>query len=149
VDVRREALDAALANLRAASATDRTRLMESDATLTGLDMARYTALCADLPYGNLVGSHRENVELYPALLEEAGRLAAPGARFAVITHELRLFDASLAEAQRTWQPERTFRLFQSGQRPQVYLLRRAKDSQPSRLRRRAETSQGEALRASP
>ena len=36
--------------------------------LTGLDMARYTVLCADLPYGNLVGSHRENATLYPLLV---------------------------------------------------------------------------------
>jgi tRNA (guanine6-N2)-methyltransferase len=137
VEISREALDAARANLQAASMTARARLLESDATLTGLDMARYTALCADLPYGNLVGSHCENRELYPALLDEAARLAAPGARFAVITHELRLFDACLADAQQAWQPERTFRLVQSGQRPQVYLLRRQGDSRPARRRLRA------------
>jgi 23S rRNA G2445 N2-methylase RlmL len=136
VDVSREALDAATANLRAAFRAARARLLESDATLTGLDMARYTALCADLPYGNLVGSHCQNTSLYPALLEEAARLAAPGARFAVITHELRLFDACLADVQGTWQSERTFRLVQSGQRPQVYLLRRLGEARPTRPRRR-------------
>ncbi len=145
VDVSRGALDAATANLGAAALAERARLMESDATLTGLDMARYTALCADLPYGNLVGSHRENADLYPALLQEAGRLAAPGGRFAVITHELRLFDACVAEARATWQPERTFRLFQSGQRPQVYLLRRVDDGRA----RRSKNGQGRPRRASP
>ena len=123
-DISGEALDAARANLAAAGVSGAVRLMESDATLTGLDMARYTALCADLPYGNLVGSHRENAALYPALLSEAGRLAAHGARFAVITHELRLFDASLPGVSRTWQLERTVRVFQGGQRPQIYVLRR-------------------------
>jgi 23S rRNA G2445 N2-methylase RlmL len=124
VDISREALDAARANLAAAGVARGARLMESDAILTGLDMARYTALCADLPYGNLVGSHRDNVTLYPLLLEEAARMAAPGARFAVITHEVRLFDATAEEASPLWQLERTFRVFQGGQRPQVYLLRR-------------------------
>jgi 23S rRNA G2445 N2-methylase RlmL len=98
--------------------------MQSDAVLTGLDMARYTVLCADLPYGNLIGSHRENTVLYPLLLDEAARMAAPGARFALVTHEIRLFDAALEDAKRLWQAERTFRVFQGGQRPQVYLLRR-------------------------
>jgi tRNA (guanine6-N2)-methyltransferase len=124
-DVSREALDAAKANLRAASRARGVRLMESDATLTGLDMARYTALVADLPYGNLVGNHQENTTLYPALLSEAARLAAPGARFAVITHELRLFEACLPEARRQWQLERSVRVFQGGQRPQVYVLKRS------------------------
>jgi tRNA (guanine6-N2)-methyltransferase len=124
VDISREALDAARANLAAAGVARRVRLMESDAVLTGLDMARYTVLCADLPYGNLVGSHRDNVTLYPLLVEEAARMAAPGARFALITHDIRLLDATLAEATSLWQPERTFRVFQGGQRPQVYLLRR-------------------------
>jgi hypothetical protein len=124
VDISGEALAAARANLAAAGLSRAARLMESDAVLTGLDMARYTVLCADLPYGNLVGSHRENSVLYPMLLEEAGRMAAPGARFAVITHEIRLFDSSLEDARNVWQAERTFRVFQGGQRPQVYLLRR-------------------------
>jgi len=123
-DISREALNAARANLDAAGLAAAVRLMESDCTLTGLDMARYTALCADLPYGNAIGSHRENIALYPALLGEAGRLAAHGARFVVITHELRLFEASLPEAARTWQLERTVRVFQGGQRPQIFVLRR-------------------------
>ncbi len=123
-DISGDALDAARANLAAAEVLRAVRLMEADATLTGLDMARYTALCADLPYGNLVGSHRENTALYPALLVEAGRLAAHGARFVLITHELRLFEACLPEVARTWQPERTIRVFQGGQRPQIYVLRR-------------------------
>jgi 23S rRNA G2445 N2-methylase RlmL len=124
VDISREALDAARANLTAAGLTHRARLMESDAVLTGLDMARYTALCADLPYGNLVGSHRDNLTLYPLLLAEAARMAAPSARFAVITHEIKLFGAALEGAARQWEVEHTLRVFQGGQRPQVYLLLR-------------------------
>jgi tRNA (guanine6-N2)-methyltransferase len=124
VDISRDALDAARANLAAAGVGRRVKLMESDAVITGLDMARYTALTADLPYGNLVGSHRDNATLYPRLLAEAARMAAPGARFAVVTHEIRLLDASLAGSTGLWQLERTFRVFQGGQRPQVYLLRR-------------------------
>lgn len=124
VDISREALDAARANLSAAGVTRAAKLMEADVLLTGLDMARYTALCTDLPNGSPLGSQRENAALYPLLLEEAARMAAPGARFAVIAHEIRLFDTTLEGAQARWQLERTFRVFQGGQRPQVYLLRR-------------------------
>ncbi len=124
IDNSREALTAAKANLQAASVAQKVRLMESDATLTGLDMARYTAICADLPYGSLIGSHRQNTSLYPALLSESARLAPPGGRFVLITHELRLFEACLREAERLWQLERMVRVFQGGQKPQVYLLRR-------------------------
>jgi tRNA (guanine6-N2)-methyltransferase len=123
-DISREALDAARANLDAASVGLPVRLMETDATLTGLDMARYTALCVDLPSGNQVVSHPENTGLYPALVAEAGRLAAHGARFAAITHEPRLFEACLPDASRTWQLERTVRVSQGGQRPQIFVLRR-------------------------
>ena len=51
-------------------------------------------------------------------------MRAPGARFALITHDIRLLDATLGEATSLWELERTFRVFQGGQRPQVYLLRR-------------------------
>lgn len=122
-DVGRESLAAARANLAAAGVAGGLRLLRADATATGLADSAFTALCADLPYGNLVGSHRSNAALYPGVLREAARLAAPGAAFAVITHELRLFDACLREAGR-WTAERTVRVLQGGQRPQLYLLRR-------------------------
>jgi tRNA (guanine6-N2)-methyltransferase len=123
-DISREALDAARANLRVPLLRGSVRLMESDATLTGLDMARYTAICADLPDASQVSEQRPNVELVPALLDEAARLAAPGARFVALTHDLRLFDDGLRGADRRWQPERTVRVFQGGQRPMIYVLKR-------------------------
>jgi tRNA (guanine6-N2)-methyltransferase len=51
-------------------------------------------------------------------------MAAPAARFAVITHDIRLFDATLEAAARLWEVEHTFRVYQGGQRPQAYVLRR-------------------------
>jgi 23S rRNA G2445 N2-methylase RlmL len=124
VDEDPEALDAARANLGAAGVDGRVRLMQSDATLTGLDMARYNVICVDLPWGNLVGSHSQNASLYPALLQEAARMATPGGRLIVITHELRLFEASLRDVEHAWQSEGALRVLQGGQRPQIYVLRR-------------------------
>lgn len=76
------------------------------------------------PIGNLVGSHRGNAQLYPALLQEAARLACPGATFVVITHEMRLFEACLFELASIWGLERQLQLLQGGVPPRLYVLRR-------------------------
>jgi 23S rRNA G2445 N2-methylase RlmL len=124
LDLDAAAIESAGANLEAAGVAGQARLLEADATASGLPLNHFTALCADLPYGNLVGSHRQNALLYPKLLREAARLAVPGAAFAIITHELRLFDASLRDARPWWRLERRLRVLQGGQRPQIYVLRR-------------------------
>jgi 23S rRNA G2445 N2-methylase RlmL len=124
VDLDAGAIESAGANLEAAGVAGQARLLEADAAASGLPLNHFSALCADLPYGNLVGSHRQNALLYPKLLREAARLAVPGAAFVVITHELRLFDASLRDARPWWRLERRLRVLQGGQRPQIYVLRR-------------------------
>ena len=93
--------------------------------------ASFDTLLADLPYGDLIGSHRANAALYPALLAEAARVAAPEATFVAITGEIRLLDAALAR-QEAWRVERSLRLYQGGHRPQVYVLRRRSASPVSR-----------------
>ncbi|HZV51948.1 MAG TPA: methyltransferase [Candidatus Dormibacteraeota bacterium] len=121
-----QALAAAQANLGAAGLGGRARLLLANATRTGLPASRFDAICVDPPYGNLVGSHRQNLLLYPALLREAARLAVPGAALIVVTHELRLLESCLRESP-DWELERSVRVFQGGQRPALYLLRRGDD----------------------
>ena len=79
------------------------------------------SLAADLPYGERSGSHAANDALYRAFLAGAAAVAAPGARLAVITHDIRRFEGALAEAP-GWRAERTLRVFQKGYRPQIWLL---------------------------
>ncbi|HZU17994.1 MAG TPA: methyltransferase [Candidatus Dormibacteraeota bacterium] len=122
-DHSQQALRATQANLAAAGLEGRARLLLADATQTGLPASGFDAICADPPYGNLVGSHHQNLLLYPALLREGARLAAPGAVLALVTHELRLLESCLRESP-AWELERSLRVFQSGQRPAIYLLRR-------------------------
>ncbi len=81
-------------------------------------------LLADLPYGHRMGSHQDNAALYPAVLAEAARVAAPGGVMVVVTHELRLFERCLREAGRWWSVEREVQVYQKGHHPVLYLLRR-------------------------
>jgi 23S rRNA G2445 N2-methylase RlmL len=77
-------------------------------------------LYADLPFGNLVGSHVENRLLYPAILQEAARLARPNAAFVVLTHEINLMRASLKES--PWNAVSETRINLRGLHPRLFVL---------------------------
>lgn len=121
-DLSSDALDAARANLSAAGVK---------ATLTNADVRAlpypdnsFNVLLADLPFGQLVGSHDDNLTLYPAVLSEAARVSRAGARFVVITHEKRLMTRVLSE-QRVWHAEPPISINQNGLHPDIFVLRRA------------------------
>ena len=90
-------LDCARANLRAAGLPG-AALLQADVGRLPFADASFDALTADLPFGRLVGSHSDNLALYPRLLAEATRVAAPGARLLLITHEAQLMESALAAA---------------------------------------------------
>ena len=117
-------LGGARANLAAAGLAGAAALARMDATRLALPDGRFDVLLADLPYGHRMGSHEANAALYPAVLEEAARVAAPGARFLALTHDLRLFEHSLGPAGRWWLAERAVQVFQKGHHPVIHLLRR-------------------------
>jgi len=62
-------------------------LLEMDATALQFPANTFNAICTDLPWGQLVGSHQHNADLYPRVLAEAARVAAPRARLVLLTHE--------------------------------------------------------------
>ena len=125
------ALACARANLTAARRERHVRLIQGDVRALPLPDAAVDVLTSDLPFGQMIGSHAENERLYPALLREATRVAAPGARLVLITHEIRLLERLLAAAdlQEAWTTEQILRVklpFKSGGlNPRIYLLRRA------------------------
>jgi SAM-dependent methyltransferase len=123
-------LACARANLAAARLRDRARLVQADAGRLPLPDAACDAITADLPFGQLVGSHAGNERLYPRLLAEATRVAAPGARLVLITHEVRLLDRLLAEPAlaAAWRRAETIRVTlpfgAGGLNPRIFVLRR-------------------------
>ena len=120
-----EALECALANLRAGGMAGAVRLERWDIGEIPLTDGVVTALTADLPFGHLLGSHGENERLYPRALAEAARVAAPGARMAVITSEARLIERVLEEQADRWIQERTIRVLPENRHLRIYVLVRS------------------------
>jgi tRNA (guanine6-N2)-methyltransferase len=117
------ALRCAQANLAAAGLATRCELHNWDVRALPLPAASIDVVSADLPFGHLVGSHEENLRLYPALLAEAARVACPGARCVVLSHEVRLMERLLAQ-QNSWQLEQMVRVDLGGLFPRIVQLRR-------------------------
>lgn len=123
-DINAEASSAATQNIAAAGLTDAIELHDWDATDVPMSPGTVDVFLTDLPFGSAVGSHRENITLYPALLKEAARLGKRGARYVIITHEVRLFEAVLRD-QDKWQTDAAIRIPLSGLHPRIYVLSRA------------------------
>lgn len=128
VDRSELALACARENALASGHAPQITLLHADATCLPLGRASVDTVVADLPYGLLVGSHRENAELYPAVVQEAARVAVPGASFVAITARRRLFEAALDRSRADWRCTRVLSLkipFRSGYlTPAIYVLRR-------------------------
>lgn len=120
-------LACAAANLVASGSHDRAvELLQADMTRMPLPTALADAVCADLPFGQKVGSHKHNQTLYPLVLNEAARITKPGGRFVLITHEIRLME-QLAALTAEWLFERQIRVTLRGLHPALYVLRRQRD----------------------
>ncbi len=126
LDIAPAALALCRANVSAAGSglAARVELIQADARAAPLPDGCASALCADLPFGQQVGSHTANLVLYPAALAEAARIAAPGARLCIISHEARLMSDSLARNP-AWELIEERRINLNGIFPRIYLLRRA------------------------
>jgi predicted RNA methylase len=122
-DTSAAALACARANVAAAGLADRCELQPWDVRALPLPDASVDALAADLPFGHLVGSHEDNLALYPALLAEAARVARPGARCVLLSHEVRLMERLLAGSA-IWALEQATRVDLGGLHPRIYELRR-------------------------
>ncbi|NJM05260.1 methyltransferase domain-containing protein [Candidatus Gracilibacteria bacterium] len=118
-----EALACARQNIVAAGMADRCELHSWDARALPLPDGASGAICGDLPFGHLVGSHDENLRLYPALLDEAARVAQPRALGVFLSHELRLMERYL-DTTRFWHLERAIKVGLGGLYPRIFILRR-------------------------
>lgn len=118
------ALACARRNLAAAGMARAVRLEQWDAGSLPLPSASIDVLLADLPFGQLVGSHRSNQALYPRLLAEAARVARPGARMALLTHEVRLLEQVAARYSAEWAVRAVLRVYSGGMTPRVVLFER-------------------------
>ena len=123
----RQALACAQENV-AASGADSIRLEQWDAGALPTPDAWVDVLLADLPFGQLVGSHEANKVLYPRVLREAARVTVGGGLFAAITQDIRLWERLVADSAADWTLRTTLPIklpFKGGHlRPRIYLLER-------------------------
>jgi len=122
-DISASAREDAAANVRASNHDVDVEIHEWDARALPLPDGSVDALCTDLPFGHAVGSHDENVALYPDILTEAARVAKPDARFVLMTHEVRLMEVLLAQSAE-WTVEEQRRVRLGGLYPRIFVLRR-------------------------
>lgn len=116
-------LEKAFANVAAAKLDERVSLHAWDATDLPLGSGSVDVLLADLPFGNLIGSHKDNERLYPAILSEAARVCKKEGRFVLITHEVKLTDWTLKQLKK-WAVLRVLPITLSGLHPRIYVLKR-------------------------
>ena len=122
VDREARVLACARENLEAAGFGRQADLVRADTRALPLPDACVDVLAADLPFGHLMGSHAENVAAYPSVLREAARVSRPGARFALITHEVRLMEQLLAEPACPWRAEQVLKVELGGLFPRIFTL---------------------------
>jgi 23S rRNA G2445 N2-methylase RlmL len=120
------ALECARSNLQAAGYADEVRLEEWDAGALPLPDASVDVIVGDLPFGQLISTHRQNEEFYPRALAEAARVARRGARMALLTHEVRLLERTAERYADEWRVREVLRVRSGGMTPRVVLFERTR-----------------------
>jgi len=119
------ALDCARRNLAAAGYASQVQLEQWDAGALPLPNASVSAIVGDLPFGQLIGTHRQNEAFYPRVLAEAARVAQSGARMALLTHEVRLLERVAARFRAQWQVLDVLRVRSGGMMPRIVVFERS------------------------
>lgn len=126
-DIFPAALECASENIQA-SGVGPVHLYDWDAGDLPMPDASVDVVLTDLPFGQLVGSHERNVELYPRILSEAARVTVGGGLFASITQDMRLWERLIANTADDWSVDQVLPIkmpFGSGHlHPRIYVLRR-------------------------
>lgn len=128
VDIAPAAVACAERNLVAARVSDRCELITADVADLGPELTAgagpFDVITADAPWGDAVGRHADNRRLYPLLFAKAAELAAPHARFVLLTHEVKLVRALVADLA-GWRLRRELQVAHGGHHPLLLVLGRA------------------------
>ncbi len=126
VDTSAVALDAAQQNCAAVGLNGQVLLVEGDARRLPFEDGRFDKLCADLPWGESIGTHASNISLYKEVFEEAHRLCRPGGKLVVLTQDRRALKALTSEVENRWQLVEERRFVQRGFHPQCRVYKKIK-----------------------
>lgn len=117
------ALECARQNLYAAGVSNDARLINGNADCIPIENQSIDVVVADLPFGQLIGSHQINERLYPRMLDEVARITKANARFVALTHELRLLRRCLRH-DINWNIESERKIGLRGLHPRIFVLRK-------------------------
>ncbi len=119
-DTSEDARAAAKANIEAAGIDATHATVEKwDITDLPVDENTYNIVFADLPFGQLSGSHEENERLYPTALSEIARVCYGD--LIAITHEVRLMERAI-QVTPVWTVRAVHRVTLSGLHPRIFVL---------------------------
>jgi 23S rRNA G2445 N2-methylase RlmL len=124
-DIRPEAVEVARRNVLAAGASIPVQVW--DARSLPLDVASVTRIITNLPFGKQIGTPQANEQLYPALLQEFGRVLAENGVLVALTSQDRLFQQVLED--RGWQTSKKVVLVVLGQPATIFVV--TKQQSPS------------------
>ena len=124
VDRSRAALSAAQQNSAAAGVNAQQLLVEGDTRRLPFADGSFDRLCADLPWGESVGTRRSNVSLYRDTFAESHRLCRPGGNLVVLTQDVSALEGLADDVARGWdlRAERAFQ--QRGFQPRCRVYRK-------------------------
>jgi tRNA (guanine6-N2)-methyltransferase len=123
IDNNPSAHDCADKNIRASYKSKQIINLLGDMTTIPLHDRTANIVTADLPFGQRVGSHQDNLSLYPLVFKEAGRITSRGGEFIFISHEVKLVERLLS-SNTDWAIEQELRINLRGLHPRIYRLRR-------------------------
>lgn len=122
-DINPSALVCATQNIAQTRYKERIQLIQSDIIMLPFPEASADVICADLPFGQLVGSHQENVHLYPIWLSKLERVLATNGRMVIITHEIKLMQSLLQDIQ-SLHLVAQHQIVQRGLHPRIYVFKK-------------------------
>ncbi|WP_427886000.1 TRM11 family SAM-dependent methyltransferase [Kribbella sp. GL6] len=103
---------------------DHPKVMKAKAEALPLADGCIDRVVANLPFGKQVGSHRDNLRLYPAVLRELARVLTPDGRVVLLTEDKRLLRDAVQRSPFKVVRERLFRY--NGATPTAYVLTRSR-----------------------
>jgi tRNA (guanine6-N2)-methyltransferase len=122
-DISTETLALSQLNINAAGVD--LELFQADVTRLPMSLGSFNKIAVDLPFGQLVGSHQQNRQLYPAMLSELVRVLQPDGTAVVITHEISLFESLLEQSNNALKLENIYKITLNGLHPRIYVLRKS------------------------
>lgn len=98
-------------------------LLRWDARHLPLAAHSVDVIATNPPFGQKIGSHEENVELYQRFFAEAERVLVPQGRMTLLSGEMALVEEIL-HASRAWRLAQSYTITILGQKARLYFLRR-------------------------